>query len=121
MQGGKPIPTVIFNGNPLPNGTSVQEMFENQMPPTRCSAHSIDCHILNPHYVPEGAPASRSAAGTITLLILVSGVVHFGEDKNDPERQFSETLVLVPNHDRGPRGQRPKEFLIQSQNFRLVV
>ena len=121
MQGGKPIPTIIFNGNALQNGGSVQEMFENQMPPARYDAQSIDCHTLNPQYAPDGAPASRSAASTMTILVAVSGAVRFGEDRNGPERQFSETFVLVPNHDRGPRGQRPKQFLIQSQNFRLVV
>jgi NTF2-related export protein 1/2 len=57
----------------------------------------------------------------MTILVIVSGIVRFGEDRNDPERQFSETYVLVPNHDRGGRGYRPKEFLIQSQNFRIVV
>lgn len=121
MQGGKPIPTIIFNGNTLPNGTSVQQMFENEMPPTRYEAQSIDCHILNPQYAPDGAPAPRSPASTMTLLVIVSGAVRFSEDRNDPERQFSETLVLVPNQDRGGSGPRPKEFLIQSQNFRLVV
>jgi NTF2-related export protein 1/2 len=121
MQGGKPIPTIIFNGNVLQNGTSVQEMFENEMPPTRYDTQSIDCHILNPQYAPEGATVSRSAASTMTILVLVSGAVRFSEDRNDPDRQYSETFVLVPNRDRGPRGQRPKEFLIQSQSFRVVV
>lgn len=121
MQGGKPIPTIIFNGNALQTGDSVQEMFEKQMPATRYDAQSIDCHILNAHYAPEGTLNSGSAASTMTILVAVSGAVRFGEDRNDPERQFSETFVLVPNHDRGPRGGRPKQFLIQSQNFRLVV
>lgn len=121
MQGGKPIPTIVFNGNTLQDGTAVQKMFENDMPATRFDAQSIDCHILNAQYAPEAAPVSRSPASTTTILVIVSGAVRFSEDRNDPERQFSETFVLVPNHDRSPRGQRPKEFLIQSQNFRLVV
>jgi NTF2-related export protein 1/2 len=121
MQGGKPIPTIIFNGNVLQDGASVQEMFENEMPPTRFDTQCVDCHILNPQYTPQGVPLSRSPASTITILVVVSGAVRFSEDRNDPDRQFSETFVLVPNHDRGPRGQRPKDFLIQSQDFRLVV
>jgi NTF2-related export protein 1/2 len=121
MQGGKPIPTILFNGNILQNGNSVQEMFENEMPATRYDAQSIDCHVLNPHFVPEGAQVTRSAASTMTILVTVSGAVRFSEDRNDPERQFSETFVLVPNQERSSRGPRPKEFLIQSQNFRLVV
>lgn len=121
MQGGKPIPTIVINGNVLQNGGAVQEMFENQMPPTRYETQSIDCHILNPQYTPEGVSHSRSAASTMTILVVISGAVRFGEDRNDPERQFSETFVLVPNQDRGARGQRPKDFLIQSQNFRVVV
>jgi NTF2-related export protein 1/2 len=121
MQGGKPIPTIIFNGRVLQNGASVQAMFENEMPPARYEAQSIDCQILNPQYTPEGVSHSRSAASTMTILVMVSGAVRFSEDRNDPDRGFSETFVLVPNQDRGPRGQRPKEFLIQSQNFRVVV
>ncbi|KAF7509676.1 hypothetical protein GJ744_007547 [Endocarpon pusillum] len=121
MQGGKPIPTIVMNGNILQNGGAVQEMFENQMPPTRYDTQSIDCHVLNPQYAPEGVSHSRSAASTMTILVIVSGTVRFSEDRNDPERQFSETLVLVPNQDRRAQGQRPKDFLIQSQNFRVVV
>ena len=121
MQGGKPIPTIIFNGNVMQNGAFVQKMFENEMPQTRHDAQSIDCHILNPQYAPEGISTSRSAASTMTILVVVSGTLRFGERMNVPDRQFSETFVLVPNHDRGPRGPSPQEFLIQSQNFRLVV
>jgi len=122
MQVGKPILTIIFNGRVLQNGASVQAMFENEMPQTRYEAQSIDCQILNPQYTPEGGVShSRSAASTMTILVIVSGAVRFSEDRNDPERQFSETFVLVPNQDRGPRGQRPKDFLIQSQSFRVVV
>lgn len=121
MQGGKPIPTIVINGNVLQNGGAVQEMFENQMPPTRYDTQSIDCHVLNPQYAPDGVSHSRSAASTMTILVIISGAVRFSEERNDPERQFSETLVLVPNQDRGSRGQRPKDFLIQSQNFRVVV
>jgi NTF2-related export protein 1/2 len=121
MQGGKPIPTLVFNGNVLQNGAAVQEMFENEMPPTRYTAQSIDCHVLNPQYAPEGVTLSRSAASTMTILVIVSGDVRFSEDRNDPEKKFSETFVLVPNHDRSPRVQRQMDFLIQSQNFRVVA
>lgn len=121
MPGGKPLPTIIFNGRVLQNGASVQEMFENELPPTTYETQSIDCHILNPRYAPQGAPVSRSPASTMTLLVAVSGTVRFGEARNDTDRQFNETFVLVPNNDRGSRGQRPKDFLIESQNFRLVV
>lgn len=121
MQGGKPIPIIVINGNTLQNGSSVQEMFEKEMPPTRYEAQSIDCHVLNPQYVPTGAPSSRSAESTMTLLVIVSGTVRFGEARDAPERQFSETFTLVPNQDRGSRGQSQRGFLIQSQNFRVVV
>lgn len=121
MQGGKPIPTLIFNGGVLQNGAAVQEMFENEMPPTTYDTQSIDCHILNPQYAPQVAPVSRSAASTMTIVVVVSGSVRFSEERNDSDRQFSETFVLVPNQDRGVRGQKPKDFLIQSQNFRIVV
>lgn len=124
MQGGKALPTIIMNGNTVESGAAVQEIFEKQMPAARYEVQSFDCHILNPCYLPPEATQSDNKSGKqCTLLALVSGVVTFGTPREDPQRGFSETFVLVPNNDQsGPRGRgaKRKDFLIQSQNFRHV-
>ena len=119
--GTKPTPTIVINGKAFQDGSAVQELFEKQLPPTRYESQCVDCHVLNSNYIQEGQQNTRSPASTITLLVIVSGIVRFGEDRNNPERQFSETLVLIPNIHLNPRHARAKEFLIQSQNFRIVV
>ena len=60
----------------------------------------------------------------MSILVLVSGNVKVGPPKESELRGFSETLVLVPNHQStGPRrrGKHSKDWLIQSSNFRFVV
>ena len=106
------------------------------MPNARYDVQSYDCQIINSNYIPPGATptapntarqAAVAAAKKMTLLVLVSGSVRFGDatESRDPtaERGFSETFVLVPNqqYEPGSRGKTKKQFLIQSQNFRLVV
>ena len=126
MQGGVTLPTILMNGNPVESGAAVQEIFEKQMPPARYEIQSFDCQVLNRCYLPPESGHSDNKSGRqSTLLVLVSGVVRFGEPREDPpQRVFSETFVLVPNPDQsGPRGRgsRRKDFLIQSQNFRHVT
>lgn len=58
----------------------------------------------------------------MTILVTVSGYVKYGEARLAATRGFSEIFVLIPNPDMvGGRGKSGKEWLIQSQNFRLVV
>lgn len=130
--------SILFNGNTVADGAAVQDVFVNQMPRARYEVQSFDCQIINSNYVPpEATPsaptpttarqASAAAARKMTLLLLVSGSVRFGEDRDsrDPmaDRGFSETFILIPNpqYESGPRGKAKKQFLIQSQNYRLVV
>ncbi|KAL1958724.1 hypothetical protein VTO42DRAFT_3843 [Malbranchea cinnamomea] len=133
------VTSILFNGNIVADGAAVQDIFANQMPRARYEVQSYDCQIINSDYhAPGTAPqapttgrhgsgAAAQAAKKMSLLVLVSGSVRFGDDKEARdlagERGFSETFVLVPNpqYESGPKGRGKKQFLIQSQNFRLVV
>ncbi|KAL9112395.1 MAG: hypothetical protein Q9227_003237 [Pyrenula ochraceoflavens] len=122
MQGGKTIPTIVFNGSAVADGPSVQEIFEKQMPKAKYNVECIDCHILNQSYAPPGATTPPSnAQKNFSLVILASGTCTFGEAQ-DAEKAFSESFVIVPNPEAaGNRRQRgAHEFLIQSQTFREV-
>ena len=117
------MPTIVFNGNPIDDPSAMQDMFEKEMPPTHHEVQSYDCHILNEHFATKELPATRANTGkNISVLVLVNGYVRYGETRQEPTRGFSESIVLVPNTEiiKG----RPKngfDFLIQSQNFRMIV
>ena len=118
------IPTIVLNGNTVADGAAVQDIFDKQMPPARYEAQSVDCQVINPSYSTADAPAStKSTKSHISLLVTISGWVRYSEQRSDPQRGFSETFVLVPNPqaENQKRGKTVKDFLIQSQNFRLVV
>jgi NTF2-related export protein 1/2 len=119
--------TILFNGNEVADGSSVQDIFVNQMPPAHYEVQTFDCQIINPSY-PTAIPAKSAAAvRNMSLLVTVSGYVKFGDDREIrdlPSRGFSDTFVLVPNPTEsrpGAKGKGKKQWLIQSQNFRLVV
>ncbi|PGH18187.1 hypothetical protein AJ80_04574 [Polytolypa hystricis UAMH7299] len=123
--------TILFNGNVVADGPSVQKIFMEQMPPARYEVQSYDCQIINLNYpIPPSAKpqSSVSQVKNMSILVMVSGYVRFGDEKETPDtanRGFSETFVLVPTAPgeapAGPRGRGKKHWLIQSQNFRLVV
>ncbi|OJJ44645.1 hypothetical protein ASPZODRAFT_144606 [Penicilliopsis zonata CBS 506.65] len=120
------ISTILFNGNPVADGSAVQEIFVNQMPPAHYEVQSFDCQVINRNFpTPTAAggvkPLSQATVKDMSILVVVSGYVRFGESKDMPQRGFSETFVLVPNPAEGQKGKRQKDWLIQSQNFRLVV
>lgn len=125
MPDGKPLPAIIFNGNVIPDAAEFQNMFEKQMPPAHYEVQSYDCHVLNPNYTADGFEASPEGSGkNMTILLTVSGYVKFGELKDAEMKGFSETFVLIPTSDTTAskgRGKRGHKWLIQSQNFRLVV
>ncbi|KAK2789914.1 hypothetical protein FQN53_000967 [Emmonsiellopsis sp. PD_33] len=121
---------ILFNGNIVADGASVQEIFTKQMPPARYEVQSYDCQIINLNYpglASSSRPSSTALAKNMSLLVTVSGYVAFGETREPRElsnRGFSETFVLVPNPQAeagGPKARGRKHWLIQSQNFRLVV
>ena len=95
------------------------------MPPMKYEVQSYDCQVINPNFIADGEVGDGGATGkNMTILVLVSGYVKIGESRTAPMRGFSETFVLVPKIDkRRTKGRKKplKEWLIQSQNFRLVV
>lgn len=109
------------------------------MPPSHYEIQSFDCQILNPNY-PTALEAQSTTAGrpsrpantptaaakNMSIMVIVSGYVKFGEGReslDSPHRGFSETFILVPNPlaDNTPKGRSKKQWLIQSQNFRIVA
>ncbi|KAJ5708255.1 hypothetical protein N7488_008056 [Penicillium malachiteum] len=118
--------SIVFNGNSVADGPAVQDIFVNQMPKSHYEAQSFDSQIINPAYptvTPTGVkPATEMTIKDMSILILVSGYVRYGEGREQPQRGFSETFVLVPNPSKTTdRTKRHHEWVIQSENFRLVV
>ena len=125
MPNGRALPAILFNGNLLPDAISFQKMFQEQMPPMKYEIQSYDCQVINPNFVADGEVIDGGASGkNMTILVLVSGCVKIGEVRDASMRGFSETFVLVPKTDTRAVEDRKKllkEWLIQSQNFRLVA
>lgn len=96
------------------------------MPPAHYDIQSYDCQVINqafPTPTSDGFKLPDQATiKDMSFLVIISGTVRFGESRDLPNRGFSETFVLVPNPTSdAPKGKRKKEWLIQTQNFRLVV
>ncbi|KAL8702684.1 MAG: hypothetical protein Q9201_004145 [Fulgogasparrea decipioides] len=125
MCGDKRLLSISFNGNQIPNGPALQKMFEDQMPQSHHEVQCYDCHVVNPNYVADGAEAWPAKTGkNMTILVAVSGYVKYGNTKEAKTRGFSESFLLVPNPVAAASKQRlknVKEWLIQTQNFRIVV
>ena len=123
MPDGKPLPAIVLNGNVIPNPTVMQKLFQEQMPKAEYVPGDYDCHVLNPNYVVEGNQGASPASGkNMTILLTVSGFVKYGQSRSVDPRGFSETFVLTPNPvaTKNSRSRLVKDWLIQSQNFRLV-
>ncbi|CEJ55434.1 hypothetical protein PMG11_01693 [Penicillium brasilianum] len=119
-----PTPTsILFNGNTVADGAAVQDIFLNQMPEAFYEVQSFDCQIINRAYPTTTAtglkPTSEMTVKDMSILVMASGNVRYGENRDLLPRGFSETFVLVPNPSSDRK--RRRDWLIQSQNFRLVV
>ncbi len=95
------------------------------LPYTSFDVQSLDCQVLNPNYAATDlSRSSRHPEKDMSILVQVSGYVRLEEPHKGPQKQFSETFVLVPNPNKAsgkaPAAER-RSWLIQSQNFRLVV
>ena len=125
--------TIFINGNPVPDPRSLQTVFETQMPQAHYEIQSYDCQVLNADVAPAPAGAARkpSPGKNMSIVLKVSGYVRYGESRSGVTRGFDESIILVPNADpsssssssssnRG-RDVSGKDWLIQSQNFRLVI
>ena len=125
MPDGKPLPTITYNGNVIASAADMQKMFQDRIPATRYEVQSFDCQVINPNYIAANSEAAISTTGkNMTILVSVSGFVKYGGNRDAPTRGFSESFVLVPNHDAAKaknQGKNVKNWLIQSQTFRLVV
>lgn len=125
MPDGKSLPVIIFNGNVISDSAEMQAMFQNQMPPARYEVQSFNCHVINPNFIAENAKGATSTSGkNMTILVVVSGYVKYGDSRDATMRGFSENFVLVPNPNAGKskgHTKNQKEWLIQNQTFRLVV
>ena len=122
--GGGVMPAIVYNGESIPDAASLQAMFVEKMPPSRYEVQNYDCQVLNENYVAEGAQAANPDRGkNMTILLTVSGFVKYGEAKDTSARGFSESFVLIPNPAavNGGRNRGSKDWLIQNQNFRIVV
>jgi NTF2-related export protein 1/2 len=119
---GSSLPAIFLNGTEVADGSSVQRMFQQRYPTSFFEVDVVDCHILNDRY-PAQSGTSTNATMPISLLVVVNGIFKQGSARDQLEQEFSETLVLVPNSDAPPRGQGGrfrKDYLIQSQTFRVV-
>jgi NTF2-related export protein 1/2 len=125
MPDGKPLPAIVFNGNVIATADAFQKMFVEDMPQTHYDAQSYDCQIINPNYIAAGMAVTDGSKGqNITVLVVISGNVRLGTGKESEVKGSSESVVLVPNPEKAlPKAKRKsmKDWLIQSQTFRLVV
>ena len=123
---GQSIPVIIYNGNTIQDPSAMQAMFKDQMTGCHYEVEDYDCHILNPNYVPQGVEGAKPETGkNMMILLSVSGSFTYGDLKTtlDASRTFSDSIILVPNPGAVTNFQKLplKEWLIQSQTFRLVA
>ncbi len=124
-------PDITLNGNIFSDPSEVQKIFETQIPKAHYEVQSFDCHAINPNYnvgVDDAALGPNKDGKKMSIVVMVSGSVKYFKSKEDEEaraepRGFTETFVLVPNHEaHNPKAAKGlKKWLIQSQNFRLVL
>jgi NTF2-related export protein 1/2 len=111
---------ISLNGNLVSSPSELQILFETQMPKAHYEAQSYDCQVLNPNYNIGAIDADLAPDTTgrkMSLLLVVSGYVKYGEAREAKMRGFTENFILVPNMDRAAE----RKWLIQSQNFRMLV
>ena len=122
---GKVLPSIVYNGDVKADGAVMQKLFQDGMPPTYFEVQAVDAQCLNPNYIPEGTTGGHAVSGkNLTVLVTVSGYVKFGDARTALMKGFSESFVLVPNQEStGPRtrAKQFRDYVIQSQTFRIVV
>ena len=119
-------PTIVFNGNSISDPAAWQTLFEKQMPYSYYEVQSYDCHVLNPDYggANSGGDPSTSASPrrNMSISVTVSGFVRYGDGRDAMVRGFSDNVILVPNLESVKvKGGPKKDWLVQCQNFRVVV
>ena len=124
-------PDINLNGNVMTEPSEVQKIFEAQIPKAHYEVQSFDCHLVNPNYnvgLDDAALAPSKDGKKMSIVVMVSGSVKYYKSSDEEEarveaRGFTETFVLVPNQEaQNPKAAKGlKRWLIQSQNFRLVL
>jgi len=118
---------ITLNGNTISNPAELQAIFENQVSKCLYEAQSFDCQVPNTNYnigLEESSLAPNKDGKKMSIMVMVSGSVKYYKDGTEGEtRGFTEIFMLVPNMEsHGPKAPRgAKKWLIQSQNFRLVL
>ena len=118
---------ISLNGNVVADPEELQSIFEKKVDRAHYEVQSFDCHVLNTNYnvgADESILSPDKTGKKMSILVMVSGSVRYWKDSGDGDtRGFTESVVLVPNwatlKPRPARGE--KNWLIQSQTFRLVV
>ena len=100
----------------------LEAVFDNQPSKTFFDAQSFDCQVINANYnvgAPENLLEGNKAGKKMSILVLVSGSVKYGEEE---ARCFTDNVLLVPNWEITAKNQKEKrKWLVQSQTFRLVL
>ncbi len=103
----------------------MQKLFQDGIASVLFDVQGLDAQCLNPNYIPDGTAGGHAMSGkNLTVLVTVNGYVKFGDAKTALTRGFIENFVLIPNQDStGPRtrAKQFKDYVIQSQVFRVVV
>lgn len=126
LPSGRSLPYLNFNGEVFNDAEALQNWFETQMPFTHYEAQCLDVHVMNPSIVAIDSKSKKDHERNMSLVVQVSGYVRFHERKEGPIRGFSDNFVLVPNADQTGGRQTGKmdhgrQWVIQTQNFRIVV
>ncbi|KAI9739761.1 MAG: hypothetical protein M1834_006481 [Cirrosporium novae-zelandiae] len=115
-------PFIAINGEVMETSNALKE-YLNKMRPVHYEIQTVDSHIINSQY-PLGEAGSVKPEKDISILAVVSGDVQFGGTES-PKNGFSESFVFVPNKppkdSKGKGKVAGKDFLIETQNFRVVV
>ena len=113
-------PSILYCGNIIASGQELQTLFEKEMPDMHYDAQAFDCQVVN-----SNAAAGMAGGRGMSLLVIVSGNMRVGPQRESELKGFSETFVLVPNPQstgKKPRGRGAShDWLVQSSNFRFVV
>ncbi|KAE8452423.1 hypothetical protein EG329_000325 [Mollisiaceae sp. DMI_Dod_QoI] len=126
----KPVPgsplkaDIVLNGTPSTDPTEVQNIFDKQVSKAHYEVHGFDCQTINANFnvgANETALAPDMDGKKMSVAVMISGTVKYGEEGDI--RGFVDNIVLVPNWEahspKAPKGL--KKWLVQSQNFRLVL
>jgi len=119
---------ISLNGNIVATPDELQALFEKQVSKAHYEVQSFDCQVLNTNYnidFEDHLLSPDKDGKKMSVLVVVSGSVKYGKEGGSEgnARGFTESIVLVPNWAaQGPKALKgERRWLIQSQNFRLVL